>query len=254
MALNIVELPYLIFRLAPIIIVSFFILQSLLMWDLRGILYLCGLIITCIITIFMSNALGMFFKNTPTTTETTSTTPTSTTTTPTTTPSAPKSNQKNYKCRTITLGENGEYYSQIPLNLVVYSFTFFYLLIFILNLANPKSTTVGILNTENYTQEKINQALLQNIPVLVIFPLLIIVEFIWLSINKCIDGNNVDSDYNIYLFTYLLAGIIIGGAGGVAWALMITSVGVPSLQYIISGNSNTCSRPSRTTFRCRPKL
>jgi len=160
----------------------------------------------------------------------------------------------NYKCRTITLGENGEYYSKIPLNLVVYSFTFFYLLIFILNLANPKSTTVGILNTEHYTQEKINQALLQNIPVLVIFPLLIIIEFIWLSINKCIDGNNDSGNYDIYLFRYLLGGIVIGGGGGVAWAVMITSVGVPSLQYIISGNSNTCSRPSRTTFRCRPKL
>lgn len=250
MALNIVELPYLIFRLAPIIIVSFFILQSLLMWDLRGILYLCGLIITCIITIFMSNVLGMFFKNAIDTTAPDSTTATDSTASAT----ALISNQKNYKCRTITLGENGEYYSQIPLNLVVYSFTFFYLLIFILNLANPKSTTVGILNTENYTQEKINQALLQNIPVLVIFPVLIIVEFIWLSINKCIDGNNNDTEYNIYLFSYLLAGIIIGGAGGVAWAVLITSIGVPSLQYIISGNSNTCSRPSRTTFRCRPKI
>lgn len=239
MALNIVELPYLIFRLAPIIIVSFFILQSLLMWDLRGVLYLCGLMLTCVLTIFLSNVLNMFFKSSSDVNDISTTAPVHT---------------PNYKCRTITLGENGEYYSKIPLNLVVYSFTFFYLLIFILNLANPKSTTVGILNTKDYTQEKINQALLQNIPVLVIFPLLIIIEFIWLSINKCIDGNNSNSSYNIYLFTYLLAGIVIGGVCGVAWAVMITSVGVPSLQYIISGNGNTCSRPSRTTFRCRPRL
>ena len=246
MALNIVELPYLIFRLAPIIIVSFFILQSLLMWDLRGVLYLCGLMLTCVLTIFLSKVLNMFSKN--------NNAPVAGHAAPASTATVAPINTPNYKCRTITLGENGEYYSKIPLNLVVYSFTFFYLLIFILNLANPKSTTVGILNTKDYTQEKINQALLQNIPVLIIFPLLIIIEFIWLSINKCIEGNNDINSYNIYLFTYLLAGIVIGGGGGVAWAVMITSVGVPSLQYIISGNSNTCSRPSRTTFRCRPRV
>lgn len=233
MGLNITEFPYLIFRLAPIIIVSFFILQSILMWDLRGILYLCGLILTCTIAIFMSNALGIFFTNSS---EINS-----------------ELSEQNYKCKTITLGENGEYYSKIPLNLVVYSFTFFYLLIFILNLANPKSSTIGILNTKDYTQKQTNQVLLQNIPVLVLFPLLVIIEVVWLSINKCVDGVN-NANYNIYLFTHLLAGIIIGGAGGVAWAVMITSIGVPSLQYITSGNNNTCSRPSRTTFRCRPNM
>ena len=129
-----------------------------------------------------------------------------------------------------------------------YSFTFFYLLIFILNLANPTSTSVGILDTTKYTQNGINIALQQNIPVLVIFPLLIIVETLWILIHKCIET----TPEPVIMFCYCLAGIIVGGGCGVAWAVMITSVGVPSLQYIVSGDSSTCSRPSRTTFRCKP--
>jgi hypothetical protein len=222
MGLNIIELPYLIFRLAPIIIVSFFIFQSFLLWDIKGVLYICGLILTCGVTLLANSGLNIVL---PILSDT----------------------NKNPKCRTITLGENGEYYSNIPLNLVVYSFTFFYLLIFIFNLANPNST-VGILDTSTFTQSSINNALQQNIPILIFFPLLILVELFWINVNSCVSTDIKD------FVIYTLSGIIIGGVGGMVWALLITSIGVPQLQYIISGNNSVCSRPSKTLFRCKPKL
>lgn len=222
MGLNIIELPYLIFRLAPIIIVSFFIFQSFLLWDIKGVLYICGLILTCGVTLLANSGLNIVL---PILSDT----------------------NKNPKCRTITLGENGEYYSNIPLNLVVYSFTFFYLLIFIFNLANPNST-VGILDTSTFTQSSINNALQQNIPILIFFPLLILLELFWINVNSCVSTDIKD------FVIYTLSGIIIGAVGGLSWALLITSIGVPQLQYIISGNNSVCSRPSKTLFRCKPKL
>jgi hypothetical protein len=222
MGLNLIELPYLIFRLAPIIIVFFFIFQSFLIWDMKGVFYICGLLLTCFFVLLANSGLNVVFPITVT-------------------------DDISPKCRTITLGENGEYYSNIPLNLVVYSFTFFYLLIFIFNLANPNST-VGILDTSTFTQSSINNALQQNIPVLVFFPLLILAELFWINVNSC-----VSTDIKEFVI-YTLSGIIIGAIGGLTWAVLITSIGVPQLQYITSGNNNVCSRPSKTLFRCKPKL
>jgi hypothetical protein len=221
MGLNLTELPYLVFRLAPIIIVSFFILQSFLLWDVKGVIYISGLLLTTVAAIFSSNVLSGFVP-------------------------LNDSNTKNPQCNTITLGENGEYYSDIPLNLVVYSFTFFYLLIFIFNLANTNPTN-GILDTSSYTQISINSALQQNIPVLIFFPLLILVELWWISTNNCI------SDQPDQFAIYALAGIIVGAIGGIIWAVLITSLRVPQLQYIVSKREDVCSRPSKSTFRCKPK-
>lgn len=222
MGLNLIELPYLIFRLAPIIIVFFFIFQSFLIWDIKGVLYICGLLLTCFVTLLANSGLSIVLPITDT-------------------------DNINPKCRTITLGENGQYYSNIPLNLVVYSFTFFYLLIFIFNLANPNSK-VGILDTSTFTQSSINNALQQNIPILVFFPLLILVELFWINVNSC-----VSTEIKEFII-YTLSGIIIGAIGGMTWAVLITSIGVPQLQYITSGNNNVCSRPSKTLFRCKPKI
>jgi len=246
MGLNIIELPYLIFRLAPIIIVSFFVLESLLSLDLRGILYLCGLILTCIISVFISGGLSLLNLQSNGTEEVVRLAQENKEKENEEKEDVLRPRRQNNRCKTITLGENGEYYSKlIPLNIVVYTFTFFYLLIFVLNSANIKSTTVGILSPKDLTKKKIDEALLQNVPLLVIFPLLIIVEIYWIIINYCLN--------NDLGLVFCLLAVILGGAGGVGWAVAITALGVPTLQYITSGNSNICSRPSRTTFRCKPK-
>lgn len=220
MGLNLVELPYLIFRIAPIILVSFFVLQSFLMQDLKGIIYIAGLLLTCLITLFANSILTSMYPI--------------------------EKNIKNPRCLTISVGENGEYYSDIPLNLVTYSYTFFYLFIFILNLANT-NTSKGILERKKIKQVGINNALKQNIPILLFFPILILAELWWSSSNKCISDK-----INIF-FLYATSAIILGGIGGMIWAAVVTSLGVPSLQYIVSNREDVCSRPAKTLFRCKPK-
>jgi hypothetical protein len=218
MALNIVNISYLLFRLAPIIIVSFFVFQSFLLWDLKGVIYLCGLLLsiggTLLVDPFIQN--DVVHDN------------------------------KNPKCNVISLGLNGEYISKIPLNLVVYSYTFFYLLIFILNLANT-SDIAGLLHSSKISQITINTALQQNIPILVFFPLLILVESFWIVANSCVSDNMVKS------MILIGSGICFGGIFGVIWALMVTSLKIPQLQYIVSKNNDVCSRPSKTSYRCRTR-
>lgn len=213
MGLNISNISYLLFRLAPFIIVSFFVLQSFLMWDLKGLVYLCGLLLATVVTLFCN----VLFKKDDIDTE------------------------RNPRCNIITLGENGNYISNIPLNLMVYSFSFGYLLIFILNLANLKNSTKGVLQSKQIKQTTINMALRQNIPILIFFPLLIIVEVFWILNNSCSE------------FLNSVAGVIIGSGCGLIWAVIITSLNVPQLQYITSKNTDVCTRPTKTLYRCKPK-
>jgi len=220
--LNLIELPYLIFRLGPIIVVSFFVLQSLLSWDVKGILYLSGLLLTCVLAVGVSGALKNFM------------------------PIDPPENI-NLACYTITLGENNSFFSDIPLSIVVYSFTFFYLLIFIFNLANP-NPTIGILDTKKFSDKLMKTALNDNIPILVFFPVLILAELLWNNMYSCTSQDN-----GTFLLIALSA-IIIGGGGGILWAILITSIGIQRLQYITSGNSSVCSRPAKTTYRCKPLI
>lgn len=54
MDINIVTLAYLFFRLAPFIIVCYFSLSSLFNQDIKGLIYLAGLLIACTITYLIS--------------------------------------------------------------------------------------------------------------------------------------------------------------------------------------------------------
>ena len=145
MGMNIGNVSYLAFRMAPFIIVTFFVLQSILNVDIKGIIYLAGLLMVCTIITYMNEIV------TSMTGDTVDILP-------------------NPKCSIITLGEAGGYLSKIPLSLTVYSFTFFYLLIFVLNTAS--TNTKGIMDSKSVTQRGINTALQQNFPLFIIFPLL----------------------------------------------------------------------------------
>jgi hypothetical protein len=226
MSLNIINLSYLLFRLAPIIIVSFFVFQSFLYWDLKGVIYLCGLLLTTVVALFANNFADINGTN----------------------GSEILIPDRNPRCNIITLGgDNGEYLSSnIPLNLVVYAYSFFYLLIFILNSANV--STKGILNNKGNNYENIRGVLQQNIPILVFFPVIIIIETIWILSNNCI--NNEVSKTLFYCFI----AFIIGALCGVLWAIAITSLNIPQLQYIVSKNMDVCSRPRKTLYRCKPRV
>lgn len=57
MELNLINILYMFFRLAPFVIVSYFTLQSILNQDLKGIIYLVGLIVTSFITYLIASFL-----------------------------------------------------------------------------------------------------------------------------------------------------------------------------------------------------
>jgi len=95
---------YLFSRLTPFLIICFFLLQSLIRYDLTGPIYLAGLILACIFTILFGNFPGIQSMNKKT-----------------------KLPGGRYDvCRLIEF--NGGPISYLPLGTTIIGFTFFYLL------------------------------------------------------------------------------------------------------------------------------
>lgn len=103
--LNVVSILYIAFRLAPFIIVSFFSLASLINQDLKGLIYLVGLLLATAISIVAGNTFTLFEPPNSNTTLYDETTKT---------------------CNLLTLTKAGPL-SRLPLSQVVFSYTFGYL-------------------------------------------------------------------------------------------------------------------------------
>jgi hypothetical protein len=95
--LNIITLLYLFFRLAPFIIICYFSLSSLFNLDIKGLIYLAGLMLACVIGIIA----GSLCYEIP--------------------------EEKKPVCDMITIGNNGSF-SKIPIGIIMLSYTFCYLL------------------------------------------------------------------------------------------------------------------------------
>lgn len=218
MNVNISNILYIAFRLAPFIIVCFFTLESFLNWNIKGVVYLCGLLVACVVTVFASNAFGNG--------------------------STPDSDVDNNICNSISLGQGGSLLSKLPLSTAVFSYTFFYLFTFIFNLARQSSYSakkpIGKNNAFN-KKGVLQNILVQNLPTLILFPLLLVIDAIWNMMNGCSPW------YNILVST------AISGAIGVAWASVIASTGNPGLMYLSSSMGDVCSKPTETMFRCRTR-
>ena len=122
----------------------------------------------------------------------------------------------NVVCKLITLTDSGPL-SNIPLSIITFTYTSAYLgyIIFKYKLAS------------------------QNIPSLVIFPLLIISDILWQMSNGC------------STIFEILGAIIIGIVGGMSWAAIIDSVKNTNLMYFNGiSNAQSCSRPSVQSFKC----
>jgi hypothetical protein len=96
------------FRLAPFIIVSYFTLQSLFNQDLKGVIYLIGLLVATIVVVLLGNILKSF--------------------------SPPKglmpTDYSKIRCTQLTLG-NSQPISVLPLSQTVFGYTLSYLAYFI---------------------------------------------------------------------------------------------------------------------------
>jgi hypothetical protein len=105
MDINIITLLYLFFRLAPFIIVSYFSISSVFNQDIKGIILLVGVIITCFITLMIGNFADNYGY---------------------TSIDVNKDGETNPVCNMITLGKDGTY-SKIPLGMAIMSYIFTYL-------------------------------------------------------------------------------------------------------------------------------
>jgi len=111
MELNIVSIMYLFFRIAPFVIVSYFAISSIFNKDLKGIVYMAGLLIACFITYIIGTAFSSSID------------------------SIIGSNgleaERSPTCNILTLKSGGSF-SQIPLGIAILTYTFFYFLYVIL--------------------------------------------------------------------------------------------------------------------------
>lgn len=108
MELNIITLLYLFFRLAPFIIVCYFSLASLFNQDIKGLIYLVGLLFACFATFLIGQAFPISFTYGEDGLN----------------PNALR--QVNPVCNLITIGKDGSF-SKIPLGISILTFTLIYL-------------------------------------------------------------------------------------------------------------------------------
>jgi len=193
MELNLINVLYMLFRLSPFIIVSYFTLQSILNQDLKGVIYLVGLIVTSFIVYLIASML----------------------------PEEPVSKNSNdlmkVKCTQLTIG-SGEPISKLPLSQTVFGYTLTYLSYFI-----------GVNNLQS-----------QNIPIFILFPVLILGDIFWSTTNSCSSPK------------YLLISLIISSIVGLLWAMLIESTGVGGFAYLTGiANKDVCSRPTKSLYKCR---
>jgi hypothetical protein len=108
MELNLITLSYLFFRLAPFIIVSYFSLSSIFNQDLKGLIYLVGLLFAIFVTLLVGNTVPISY------------------TFGTDAEGSQAPRVVNGVCNMITIGKDGSF-SKIPLGLSMLSYTLFYL-------------------------------------------------------------------------------------------------------------------------------
>ena len=99
--LNLKGLSYVGFRLAPFILVSYFVISSVLSSDIKGIIFLALLLLNCFITLIIGNFL------------------------PADTMAASAATKGI--CQTLTLTQNGPLSKNLPLNINIFAYTLGYL-------------------------------------------------------------------------------------------------------------------------------
>ena len=116
MELNIINLLYLFFRLAPFVIISYFTMSSIINQDIKGVIYLIGVIVTCFIAMLIGNAI-------PETVD--------------------SNNELNPVCNLLSLGNNLSF-SKVPLGQTILMYTFFYF-VYVIAIHNLALTNIPTL-------------------------------------------------------------------------------------------------------------
>ena len=190
---NTVQILYIAFRLAPFIVVCYFALNSLMNFTVRGIIYLIGLLM---LTFFTVSASGFMMNS--------------------------EEIDTNSTCNIITLtGNMNKPLSNIPLSIVIYSYTLSYILTSVL-LSLDKGSTMS----------------LTNVPTIIFFSLLILTEFVTSAlVSKC------------FGLTHGLVGLALGTVGGIMWGYFIYTNGTPDMTFY-STSADICTAPSTLLYQC----
>ncbi len=194
--LNLKALLYLAFRLAPFILVSYFVVSSIFNADVRGIIFLGMLLINCFITIVVGN----FFADIP--------------------GMMVSQNTRNRfgTCNTMNLTSGGPLSKALPLNINVFAFTFGYL-------AQLLERDPKLVN--------------RNIPMILVFCILIITQLVWSITNGCAT------------FMGLIISLSIGFGLGWGFSAIIVKSGITDLQFFNGiKNEEVCSKPTDEIFNC----
>ena len=185
--LSINSLLYLFYRLAPFILVCFFVLGSIINSEAKGFVYLVGLIFTAAMSYGLIHVIG----------------------------DEPSDNTPSPACTTLKI--NGIYSSKTPISMVVFAYSFFYLVFPI---------------AKHHLE-------LDNIPTLIFFPLLILGDIYWNTTYECF------TPLNMFL------ALIIAGGIGVGWSAMIEAVNMKGLTYYnIGSNRERCSIATKGNYKC----
>lgn len=180
------SLLYLFFRLAPFILVCFFVLGSIINSEAKGFIYLVGLIFTAVISYGLIGAIGDDPEDSP-----------------------------SPACSTLKI--QGIYSDKTPISMVIFAYSFFYL----------------VYPIAKYHLE------MDNIPTLIFFPILILGDIYWNTMYECF------SPLNLFL------ALIIAGGMGVGWSALVGATALKGLQYFnVGSNRERCSLATKGKYKC----
>tara|TARA_B110000879_G_scaffold115421_1_gene153698 strand:+ start:5744 stop:6418 length:675 start_codon:yes stop_codon:yes gene_type:complete len=211
---------YLFIRLLPFILVCFFSISSIFSNDVKGIVYLCGLLLTVGIGFGVSALIGMFTQKSKETNESTNDI----------TSDEESNNKKELICKILSLGFSS---LTIPIGELITSFTFIYLLATMILTSTDDSNVVS-----------------NNIPTIVFFSILMIIQLVFS--NKFLSNYFNLGNIICHPTEYSALSLTIGGLIGWLWAFTIISTETEELHYYNTyDNNEKCKATTSGNYKCK---
>jgi hypothetical protein len=198
---------YLVFRLAPAIVVGCLALNSFLNQDAKALAYLFGLALACAAAV---GARGLI---------------------PAPKPGSPPLAQPGPICGTLSLGAGGAPLSLLPLSLVTYSFTLFYIVYYILFPTAARRPAKNADFTKHWA-------------IITLLVVLMALDVAWHVANGCIRHPSP--------LAMSSAAIVLGGLVGFAWGATVGSIRGAD-RYMNKKGTVSCWSPSSLIYMCRDK-
>ena len=226
MNLSISTLAYLFLQLSPFIIISYFSLSSVFNRDIKGIIFLFGIIFNlalfwsisggfkALLDSFDADIFKIYYK---------------------------------YDCNTFDSKFNT--IGGLPVNTSILSFTFWYIMFTLIELDMKE---IGV--THGMDPVKARAKWNQNFPTPFIntnWPAITIL-LVLLVANMAFSNVDIFPEVGCFNTVQHLTALAISGCLGIAWSAMIRSTNTPQLQYFQKyKNNENCKKASTKQFRCK---